>query len=173
MTKAAARAAESLNGAAAKVLAVVPIAEAWTVSQICTELYRKGSRYDVPVVRGCLTALGASGHVREHPAGYFQRTTVASIDEAAPQPAQYTPPPQPAPAPAKVVPMPVAERLTEREPLESIGVLAQRLRETGRALIMWAEDLERLGLEFETRVDAAGKDGEKLRQLQALLKSLG
>jgi hypothetical protein len=142
MTKAAARAAESLNGAAAKVLAVVPIAEAWTVSQICTELYRKGSRYDVPVVRGCLTALGASGHVREHPAGYFQRTTVASIDEAAPQPAQYTPPPQPAPAPAKVVPMPVA-------------------------------DLERLGLEFETRVDAAGKDGEKLRQLQALLKSLG
>ena len=155
---------ETLNGVAAKVLAVVPLSEPWTVAGVCSELGRQGSRIDFNIVQGCLRALCSSGHVKEALPGMFRRTTVASQDEPAHRVTT------PAPAPAKVVPMP--ERITEREPLESVGALAQRLRECGRQLLMFAEDLERLGLEFEARVDSAGQDGAKLRQLQAILQSL-
>jgi hypothetical protein len=168
MSKAANRPAESLNGVAAKVLAVVPFGEPITVSGICTELGRHGSRIDYEIVHGCLRALASSGHVKESPQQYFRRTTVASQDEA-----EHKEKAKPAPLPANVVSLPMAETVTEREPLESIGVLAQRLRESGRALLMWAEDLERLGLEFEQRVDAAGQDGKQLAQLRNILKNLG
>ncbi len=91
---------------------------------------------------------------------YFQRVAVT------------VPAPKPAPA-ANVVP--IVDKLTEREPLENIGSMAQRLREAGRALIMWAEDLEQVGIEYESRIEAAGRvspEIEKLRQLQSLLQSL-
>lgn len=166
MAKTAAK-AESLNGVAAKVLAVVPLAEPWTVSGICSELYRQGSRIDFNIVQGCLRALESSGHVKENPLGMFRRTTVAAGDEPMHKPTPVTPAPSP-----KVVAMPLPEKTPEREPLDTIGAFAQRLRETGRALIMQAEELERLGIEYEQRVESAGEDGAKLRQLQNLLKSL-
>lgn len=161
----AARAAESLNGVAAKVLAAMPMSEPLTVAQVCTALHRVGSRIDQPIVMGCMRALVDSGHCKEGPPQYFRRITVASQDEPEPKA-------KPAPAPANVVPMPMPERMTERDPLETIGALAARLRESGRQLLMFAEDLERLGIEYETRIESAGQDGAKLRQLQTLLKSL-
>lgn len=164
----AARAAESLNGAAAKVLAVVPLSEPWPLSAICSELYRQGSRFDLNIVQGCLRALVTAGHVKEGPPQLYRRTTVSSQDE----PMHKA---KPAPGPANVVSLPMPDKLTERDPLESIGALAQRLRESGRQLIMWAEDLEQAGIEYETRIEAASKDSPeiaKLRQLQSILNSL-
>lgn len=155
------RAAESLSGVAKRVLDAVPIGEPWTAAAICSELGRQGSRVDFNIVLGCLNTHKEVGLVREPMTQYFVRVHVADAK------------PKTAVAAANVVALPMTEKLTEREPLESIGAMAQRLREAGRTFIMWAEDLERLGLEFEGRVDKAGQDGEKLRQLQAILKSLG
>lgn len=156
-----ARAAETLSGVAKRVLDAVPIAEPWTATAICSELGRNGSRVDFNIVLGCLNTHKQAGLVKEPMNQYFQRVAYTVPEKA-----------KPAPQPANVVPIMNAEKMTEREPLESIGAMAQRLREAGRALIMWAEDLERLGLEFESRVDKAGQDGEKLRQLQTILNSL-
>jgi hypothetical protein len=176
----AARASESLNGVAAKVLAVVPLSEPWTVAAICTELGRHGSRIDFNIVQGCLRALVTSGHVREAPSQYFRRTTVASQDEPEPKSVLRVVHPQPEPAMAlpahvakEIAEAHASEYVTEREPLRDIGALAQRMRESGRALIMWAEDLERLGLEYEGRVEAAGQDGKQLAQLRKILQNLG
>jgi hypothetical protein len=175
-----ARQTESLNGVAARVLAVMPFTEPVTVSTICSDVYRNGSRIDHNIVHGCLRALVSSGHVRESPPGQFARVTVVT-DEPEPKKALRVVHSQP--EPTMTLPAHVAkgiaeshtppERLTEREPLHDIGALAGRLREQGRALIMWAEDLERLGLEFESRVEAAGKGNEQLAQLRKLLQNLG
>lgn len=158
-TQRLARATEALTGVAKRVLDAVPIGEPWTATAISAEVARHGSRVDFNILLGCLNTHKSAGLVKEPMTQYFQRVAVTM------------PAPKPASA-ANVVALPMTEKLTEREPLESIGAMSQRLREAGRALIMWAEDLERLGLEFEGRVDSAGKDGEKLRQLQAILKSL-
>lgn len=175
-----ARQAESLNGVAARVLAVMPFAAPVTVADICTALFRSGSRVDFNIVQGCLRALVSSGHTKESPPGYFARTTVATSEEPEHKSALRIVHPQP--EPAMSLPAHVAktiadahtpDKLTEREPLHDIGALAQRLREQGRALIMWAEDLERLALEYESRVEAAGKGNEQLAQLRKLLQNLG
>jgi hypothetical protein len=180
MKQATARQAESLNGIAAKVLAVMPFSAPVMVSAICSELYRRGSRVDFNIVQGCLRALVSSGHAKESPPGQFCRTTVATSDE----PEHKTPLRVVHPQPENTMPLPahvakgIAEthtpqHVTEREPLQDIGVLAAKLREAGRGLLMWAEDLERLGLEFEQRVEAAGQDGKQLAQLRNILKNLG
>lgn len=160
-----ARAAESLSGVAKRVLDAVPISEPWTATAICSELGRHGSRVDFNIVLGCLNTHKQAGLVKEPMTQYFQRVYTPEMVKQKPIPA--------APA-TNVVPLmsDAPEKLTERDPLESIGAMAQRLREAGRALLMWAEDLERLGIEYESRVDQAGKDGEKLRQLQTILNSL-
>lgn len=159
-TQKLARATETLTGVAKRVLDAVPISEPWTAAAICTELGRHGSRVDFNIVLGCLKTHQQAGLVKEPMTQYFQRV------------APTMPAPKPAPAAANVVPLPMTEKLTERDPLESLGAMAQRLREAGRALVMWAEDLEQLGIEYESRVERAGHDGEKLRQLQAILQSL-
>jgi hypothetical protein len=180
MKQAIAHKPDSLNGVAAKVLGVMPFGAPVSVSTICSELYRRGSRVDFNIVHGCLRALVSSGHAKESPPGEFARTTVAAGDE----PEQKSPLRVVHPQPEKTMTLPAhvakgitethtPQQVTEREPLQDIGVLAARLRESGRALLMWAEDLERLGLEFEQRVDAAGQDGKQLAQLRSILKNLG
>lgn len=180
MKQATARSSESLNGVAARVLAVMPFAAPLTVSGICTELFRGGSRVDHSIVQGCLRALVGSGHAKESPPGYFARITVATGDEphkalrvvydTTNNPGGFMP--LPAHVAKGIAEAHTPETITEREPLRDIGALAQSLREQGRRLIMWAEDLERLGLEYETRVEAAGKDGAQLAQLRKILSSL-
>lgn len=160
-TQKLARAAESLSGVAKRVLDAVPISEPWTATQICSELGRHGSRVDFNIVLGCLNTHKQAGLVKEPMTQYFQRVAIT------------VPAPKPAPAAANVVP--IMDKLTERDPLDSIGAMAQRLREAGRALIMWAEDLEAIGVEYETRIEKAGQDSPeiaKLRQLQSILSSL-
>lgn len=180
MKQATQRRPESLNGVAAKVLGAMPFAAPVPIAAICSELFRNGSRVDFNVVQGCVSALVSSGHAKESPPGYFARTTVSSADEPEAKGTLRVVHPQP--EPTMTLPAHVAkgitethtpEHITEREPLRDIGALAQRLREQGRSLIMWAEDLERLGLEYEGRVEAAGKGNEQLAQLRKLLQNLG
>lgn len=180
MKQAAARQADSLNGVAARVLSVMPFAAPVTASFLCTELMRvHGSRVDFNIAQGCLRALVSSGHVKESPPGQFARITVAAGDEPEPKKALRVVHPQPentmslpAHVAKGIAESRAPEHITEREPLRDIGALAQRLREQGRALIMWAEDLERLGIEYEGRIDAAGQDGKQLAQLRKILSSL-
>lgn len=181
MKQAAARQAESLNGVAARVLAVMPFSVPVSVDDICAGLVRyQGPRVDHIVVQGCLRALVSSGHAKESPPGQFARTTVAAGDEPPPhlKPLRVV---HSQPETTMALPAHVAkgiedshtpERVSEREPLRDIGALAQSLREQGRRLIIWAEDLERLGLEYEGRVEAAGQDGKQLAQLRKILSNL-
>lgn len=174
-----AQAERALSGIAKRVLEAVPISEPWTVGQICTELRRNATRVDMAVVMGCLRTHVGLGLVREPTQLNFIRVQVPPLDarplrivhDITNNPGGFMS--LPAHVAKGIADSHTPERLTEREPLHDIGALSQRLRESGRALIMWAEDLERLALEFEGRIDDAKKGNEQLAQLRKLLQNLG
>jgi len=58
------------------------------------------------------------------------------------------------------------------EPTAATDTLS-RLATLGALLRRASEECDAIALDVEERVTAAGQDGEKLRQLQSLLKSIG
>lgn len=162
------QAEQNLSGIAKRVLDAVPISEPWTVGQICTELGRTGARVEMNVVMGCLRTHVGQGLCKEPRQLTFQRVQIPDADPPTLRviTADTTKP--------GVFMSKAAPALTSAtgDPLGAIGSLAARLREQGRALIVAAEEVERVGLEFEQRVDAAKQGNAKLQALQALLKSI-
>ena len=79
------------------------------------------------------------------------------------------------PAPTVISPpnVPKREELEEREPLARMASMASNLRELARQANSVADGLETVALEVAERMERIHADGDKLRQLQALLKSIG
>jgi hypothetical protein len=162
----------ALSGIARRVLEAVPIAEAWTVAQICSELGRTGSPVDMAKAMGCLRTAVGQGLVKEPHMLTFQRVHIPEIEQPPIPPAPLrVVHPQPELTMSKPAPV-IPATLPADEPLARIGALAARLREQGRQLIKQAEDIEAVGLEFEARIDAAKQGSAKVMALRELLKSL-
>ena len=138
---------EGQTGIAKKVLASVPIQEAWTARQIVSDIARSGSRPDPHIIEGCLNTLVDSGLVNERPRGYFQRIK---------------------PKEEKVVPIASAPAQPKEpiDPLAKLGSIASSLRTL-------ADEIEDVALTIEERQTATTEEIAKLRQLKALLRDLG
>jgi hypothetical protein len=152
---------------AKKVYECVPISESWTPAQIMGELHRRNvSMSDKHVVMGCLNSMIDSGIVNEVSRGEFKREAirpkcdvkvfVSQVIEPIQEPEVKKPNPAPAPVPT---PAP-------GNPLDLLGEFAQRLR----AL---ADDAERIAMAIASQAEKNDAETAKMRQLQALLKSLG
>lgn len=152
---------------AKKVYECVPIVESWAPAQIMSELHRRNiSMSDMHVVLGCLNSMIDVGIVVEIPRGKFKREAIRPKCEVKPfaDPAIQTiqepklnktvTEPGPAPTPAT------------SNPLDLLGNLAQRLR----AL---ADDAEQIAMAIAGQAEKNDAETAKMRQLQALLKSLG
>lgn len=156
-----ARMESGLNGMAKKVLAAVPMQEAWTLAQINFELRRVGTRADQDVIEGCLGTLTGNGLVKQPSRGTFIRVTA--------------PPKEPQTTKVNTVqhlePRPTTKTLTVKHAPQPPDTLT-RLVSVAASLRELADEIDSLALDVEERVQVAGKDGEKLRQLQSLLKSI-
>lgn len=153
---------------ARKVLEATPLAEIWTIKQVCSELGRRGVRMDVETVAGCLASLKDDGLVREHRRGEFQRISakapvLAAVPAAQTEPAQAATPAASAPAAAPV----------RGDTLAKIAGLAASLRDAAHQLLSEAQLLDDIAIEVEERIAAVGAESDKLRQLQQLLRSIG
>lgn len=149
---------EGQTGIARKVLSVIPLAEAWNIHQIVTELARVGSKPDWRIVDGCLMSLTDAGLIKEGPRKSFTRVLIK--DE-----------PAPAPKPEKA-PTPIFKLVESKRPFDRMAALAQRMREKANEFSAMAAEAEELALAFEEEVTKASKDGAKLKQLQELLRGL-
>lgn len=130
---------------AKKVYDALPISEPWSPSQIMQELHRKNSGMnDARVILGCINTMVDAGVVVESPKSKFQRVEVKSK--------------------AIKEPMKVAKQDTSA--IDRLSVIAQKLREL-------AQDMESAALDLAEQVEKNEADTTKMRQLQALLKSLG
>jgi len=164
-----ARIESGLNTMARKVLEAVPMQEAWTKAQIAVELRRLGCGAARDVLEGCLATLTDSGLVKEPQRGSFIRVAVRQITPTAP--ATPTTPEEPA---VQTNIRPIAAAAANDAPAGTSGAdTLTRLANLGALLRRAADECDAIALDVETRVQAAGQDGEKLRQLQALLKSIG
>jgi hypothetical protein len=155
-----ARLESGLNSMAKKVLAAVPIQTPWSREQIVSELRRAGATVDRAVVDGCLVTLCERGVVKEPARGTFVRVIARLITPAT----EEIPPVSttahiitPASSPQAAPAAPPRDDSLSR--LANVAALLRRA----------ADEIEGIALDVEARVQAAGKEGETLRQLKALL----
>lgn len=156
-----------LNSLERKVLAGTPIAEAWTVNQVCQELRRQGQSHDQAHVTACLKQMIDKGVVREPKAGLYQRQHARPVQ---PAPQIQLPP---ARALTQETPMPPPTPVPPAEPLSAIAALSQRLRGAAGELTALAGQLDDLALDVEDRLQRISADSQRLRQLRALLTEGG
>lgn len=136
----------SLTGISRKVYEATPIGDPWSVTTICSELYRQGTRTDLKVTAGCLASLKSDGLVREPLAGLFVRVPVRLIKE----------PDMAGPKPKSSAPLSPAEKLAE---------LSMRL-------VDLAAEIDRVNVEYREQIEAISADSRKLKALQSTLTSL-
>jgi len=152
-----ARIESGLNSMAKKVLGAVPIQAPWSKEQIVSELRRAGATVDRAVVDGCLITLCERGLVKEPSRGSFIRVIARLITQATEEFHDMSATARPA---AAQQPQPSApERDDSLSRLANLGALLRRA----------ADECDAIALDVEARVQAAGKEGETLRQLKALL----
>jgi hypothetical protein len=163
------RMSEGLTTIAKRVLEAVPISEPWHKNVILAELRRTGSMATVDVMEGCLASLKDKGLIVEAPAHAFRRlaakpkmTLVLDVTTAGP------PPPEPEPVPAAQ-----PEPALPADPLAALAVLASALTKLSVEIGCIANQIEITALNSAELLQGARADGEKLRQLQNLLRSIG
>lgn len=163
-----------LDGIARKALDAVPIEHPWDLAQIVSDITRTtGSRPDTKTVKAALGALVGQGLVLEPRDGRFVRVKIRPTLAAVPPAPVKEEKPMPAPTVVSPPSVPKREEREEREPLARMASMASTLRELARQADNVAEGLETVALEVADRMERIHADGDKLRQLQALLKSIG
>lgn len=146
-----------LSEQAKKVYECIPISESWSPAQIMSELHRRSiSLGDFRVVMGCVNLMLDSGIVLEAPRGSFKRETIRPKQEPKNQfinPKKET-----------LVKQPTTPEAIG--PLDRLSAFASRLRDL-------ATDMENAAIELASQAERNDAETAKMRQLQALLKSLG
>lgn len=164
-----------LGGIQKKVLDATPIMDSWTVAEVAREVTRvTGATMQLNVVEGVLRQLVEKNVVKALPYGKFRRVSgrpklVAAngsahdhVEDEAQEEAAVTPQ-----APTQE---PVTQ--TADDPLALMSSTARGARDLAAKMTALADEIERAALMYEARIEQANKDGEKLRQLQALLRSI-
>lgn len=154
-----------------KVYESVPHQTPWDSNQIHNDLFRSGtSACDLRATRGCLDTLVRCGLVKESTQGMFIRIPVERPEPKANKPL----PKQDAAQEPQTEHTNESETMSKTEsPIEKIGKLALQ----ANALLAMAKkltaDIETVAIEVEEMFSTRDAETAKLRQLQALLKSLG
>jgi len=135
---------------ARKVFDAVPRQEFWDVNQISAEMYRKAHHNSSKAeITGCLRTLVDAGLINETASLTF-RSTVK--------------PPKPD-APEKVMQPKAKPEPAQPSLMEKFFDVATALREA-------AEKVESLAMEMDTAMKDAGKGDERVKQMQAALRTL-
>ncbi|MFM0210431.1 hypothetical protein PQQ96_23800 [Paraburkholderia sediminicola] len=145
---------------AKKVLEMVPIQEAWSRNEIASNLRRvTKSSPDVAVLDGCLVRLKDAGLIRERQTGLYQRVEIRErevLHVATEISVEHI---EVVSAPAK-------------SPIDILSALSERVRTVATSMLVLASDIETAALTIEQANAESNANVDKLRQLQALLKSL-
>lgn len=150
-----ARAEDDLNPTARKVLEAVPIEEVWSLTQIASEMKRRGVNMDIRILQGVLNHLCDCKLVKEDQPRQFVRKGKAPMLQTATQ----TPTP----------PSPVLTVVTPGAPPAGPVPLLVKFAELAGQIRALASAVEDLALEVETKFQASGEAADRLRKLQQLL----
>jgi hypothetical protein len=167
----------NLSGIAKKVLDAVPIQTPWSCAEICAEIARTGSKPDHKIVMGCLNSLkeqklihemynekGKPGFVKV-PFKEKPKLVHVQAKEEEPMKVVFT-----APLEVMAASQPPVNQDRLLTLASEIGV---RMDGVSKELVSIAKLVETMALNCTEMVEKAQGEAGKLRQLQALLKSLG
>lgn len=150
-----------LSAQAKKVYEALPISEPWGPSQIMQELHRRNiSMSDMRVVIGCINTMIDVGCVEEPTKGMFVRAEIREKQATAPilkEIKQKEP---------EVKQDAAKQTETETSPIDRLSLLSRRLRDL-------ASDMDDAAIALAEQAQKNESETVKMRQLQALLKSLG
>ena len=150
---------------AKKVYDVIPIAEAWSITQIMQELHRLNiSMSDKRVVTGCLNSLVACGLATEPSKFMFKRTDVRATPIA--EVKETKEPEVNNPSPTKTA------EVINIKPVETQADPMALLSKVVGDLVAIASSVEAIITAIARRDEKKDAESEKLRQLQSLLKSM-
>jgi hypothetical protein len=157
-----------LSGIARKVYDVVPLSETWSVQQISNELMRCGSRVDNQVIKGCLNSLLTAKVVYENRNGTFikVRPKDATSYEAEPLNPVLTGEDMQQNSTSHGSTTPV------RSPIEILECLEKDAKAIAALAKKFSDDIAGAAIAIQEQLEEAEGKSEKLKQLQALLKSL-
>lgn len=155
-----------LSSVAKKVYEAIPIQDAWDLKAIIAEMKRIfPSMGDQNVIKGCVNTLVQSGLVEEPKNGHFKRAVVDPEESSRPDPnldkyfvAQKEAPPW--------------ENLPDATPLEKINGLQKIAARISQDVKQLSDAIETVAIEVEDQFSQRDAESQKLKQLQALLKSL-
>lgn len=152
---------------AQKVFEFVPIQESWTTKQIVAQVKATTkAQIDSRTADNCLARLRDAGLVREVTRGEFRRvrltTSCASADTGDEE----------EPDTRALVSEAPGKRDSSASPIDLLSGIANRLTATVESIREIAVEIETAALVIEERQAANGREADKLRQLQALLKTL-
>jgi|GEM_PF-1089559 len=157
---------------ARKLYEFVPIGEAWTEFQIVHEMKRvTGSSPDMKVARGCLRDLADAGLIRRRN-DQFSR----SLAQEKPQQKESEMPAAKAITTPSIKPAAKVEKPEVQSPIEILGDIAGSIMALSKSMAdqlqQIARRVEEAAIHIEQGQEANAANLEKLRQLQAILKSL-
>ena len=156
---------KNLNSQLKKVFDATPMKEPWAAAVISAEMRRTGTGgADLRATMGCLDNLVCQGLVEEVGKGLFQRVLVKEKQATESRHAEFETPSQEPEMHQKPATASVAA--PAMNPIDKLSKLATRLRDL-------ANDMESAALELAEQAEKNEHETAKMRQLQALLKSLG
>lgn len=159
-----------LSAIVKKVYEATPAQSAWDASQIHAEMYRTGaSSCDMRTTKGCLDTLIKSGLVKEPTHGMFVRVLIEKHTPTQP----YQCPPASKPYTTINTEQPTMTAHTTESPIEKISKLSAKSHALVEMAKKLSADIETVAIEVEDMFSARDAETAKLKQLQALLKSLG
>lgn len=154
----------SLTVQAKKVYDCVPISESFDAAQIIGELHRRNiSMSDKHVILGCMNSLIDIGLVKEVSRGVFIREVIRKKIELKEHEVKQIEIEKDVKVKQQT---PVTNTPAVVSPLDLLGDFANRLRTL-------ADDAERIAMIIAGQAEKNDAETAKLRQLQAILKSLG
>ena len=155
----------TLNAPVKKVYEAVPLSEAWTSTQIITEIARLGySMRDPKAIIGCLDTLKRQGLITEPTRGTFLRVEVKETSNI-----ETTT--QPEPREKKMASnKPVTQ--IKHSNLDRLMILSDKANALAAQVKTMAAELESVALEIEAEIQENLTSAQKLKQLQDLLKGM-
>lgn len=158
-----------MTTASQKVYAAVPITQLWTAPQIGAELKRTGVSMAINAVAGCLAGLVHNGLIQEPIRGQFKRAEIKEPAPKKPDPVLYEVKKEPMTPTTSKTETPV----TKKSPLEILGELSSRANVLSDMVRKFGSDIENAAIEIQQQIENSESETGKLKQLQAILKSLG
>ena len=120
--------------------------------------------------RGCLVALKEAGLIQEPESGKFKRVVVHERVKAQALPQAQKEEAKPA---EQAVPQPGADpKERQRDPISLLSGIASSMKSVADQMTALANDVEEAALVIQADIDENAENVAKLKQLQAILKSL-